>query len=802
MAEESVLLERRALALFEELLDLPEEDRLAALDARAADDAELHQRVASLLGHATDELERLGGIPRLGAFLDESEDSTDNRPKPGTRIGGFELLRFLARGGMGWVYEARQLEPRRRVAVKLLRQGLDSSEARRRFRYESAVLAHLVHPSIAQVYEAGTHREETALGTSEVPFFALEFVEGARSITRYVREEELPREDVLRLFAEVCDAISFGHQKGVIHRDLKPDNVLVDLYGRPKVIDFGVARATDPDLDTSSVPTRAGQLIGTVQYMSPEQLEGNPGDVDTRSDVHALGVLLYELLCGRLPFDLEGCSLAAAARIIEETEPTRPRSVVPDLEPDLEAILLHALEKDRERRYASAHGLAKDLRRFLNHEPVQAAAPSRLRYLYLFARRNRVAALSAGLLAVVLVAATAISLLFATEASAALERSEVVESSLLDFSEELTGDFVERMWELGASVELRAELVRMATRRLDEVRAEAEDDPQVLASLAHSYLRLSTLSINPYVGHIGDVEGGRRSLERAETILAQLQRVAPDDDETLRLEALVLRQYASLPADPGGSPGSREKTRRSVEILEGLVARHPDDLQLRGELACALYEFAYDHHSDIDELFALLARCEEIFSELLEHDLPPRVAVSYRSNLASVFHTRGQTHSVMGNHAAALADARRAYEGFQEVQRANPTEGHQMSLLQTMHSLGIMLEREGLVEEALAMCQRAVDEVEALVQADPDNALVLEDAAGFQVWNGRFRWKHVDRMPTEQRRAEAGRALESIERGLHHLDELGPAGEPAWSESLRSLSRELIEQILARYPDL
>ena len=247
------------------------------------------------------------------------------------RIGHYHIKRVIASGGMGTVYEATQEKPRRTVALKLMRHGIASRSALRRFEYESQILARLRHPGIAQVYEAGTHRDDS--GT--VPFFAMEYIVGAKPITQYVKEKKLGARQRMELFAQVCDAIHHGHQKGIIHRDLKPSNILVDATGQVKIIDFGVARSTDSDLAVTTLQTDIGQLVGTLQYMSPEQCEADPHNIDTRSDVYALGVVFYELLCGRLPYNVTRMAMHEATRIIREQQPTRLTTIDKALKGDI-----------------------------------------------------------------------------------------------------------------------------------------------------------------------------------------------------------------------------------------------------------------------------------------------------------------------------------------------------------------------------------------------------------------------------------------------------------------------------------
>ncbi len=301
---------------------------------------------------------------------------------PGRRIGRYEIVRILATGGMGTVYEAVQEEPRRRVALKTLRVGFRTAEDRRRFQFEVEILGRLRHAGIAQIHEAGTHGEDGA----DTPYFAMELIEGARDVMTYVREEGLTLRQKLEVFLELCNAVQYGHQQGVVHRDLKPDNVLVDRAGRLAVIDFGVARATDSDV---ALTTQSGRIVGTVLYMSPEQLSGDPAAIDTRADVYALGALLYELTCGAPIFDLAQRSVPDMIRTAAEDTPRRLSQVDSSLAGDLEWIANKALERDKERRYGSVAELAAEVSRHLAHEPVLAGPPATTYRLGRFLRRNR-----------------------------------------------------------------------------------------------------------------------------------------------------------------------------------------------------------------------------------------------------------------------------------------------------------------------------------------------------------------------------------------------------------------------------
>jgi tetratricopeptide (TPR) repeat protein len=284
---------------------------------------------------------------------------------------------------MGSVYEALQDKPDRKVALKVIKSGVTSEEALHRFEQESHLLGRLHHPGIAQIFEAGT----ADTGEGPQPYFAMELIQGL-TLRRYAERSGLTIRQKLEIIAGVCDGVHHAHQKGIIHRDLKPGNILVDESGQPKILDFGVARATDSDLQ-ATMRTSAGQIIGTLPYMSPEQVCADPSDLDTRSDVYALGVILYELLSGKRPYEVERRTLPEAVRAIAEEEPTPLRIVDRTFRGDVETIVAKALAKERDRRYASAAELAADIRRHLDDEPIQARPASAAYQLSKFARRNK-----------------------------------------------------------------------------------------------------------------------------------------------------------------------------------------------------------------------------------------------------------------------------------------------------------------------------------------------------------------------------------------------------------------------------
>jgi serine/threonine protein kinase len=416
--------------LFADALALPVGERDAFVAALRARNPALAAQLGDLL-QAHDQ---------AGGFLDSAPGlpTPPSEPGPGDTIGPYRLIEKLGEGAVGIVWRASQQEPvRREVALKIIKAGMDTREVIARFEAERQALALMEHPHIAKVFDAGA----TATGR---PFFVMELVRGV-PLTTYCDAQRLPTAARLELFIKVCHAVQHAHQKGVIHRDLKPSNILVTSHDGvpvPKVIDFGIAKATSARLTDRTLFTAFTQFIGTPAYMSPEQAEFSGLDLDTRSDIYSLGVLLYELLTGCTPFDareLMRAGFEAMCRRIREEEPARPSArlttlagdalrtvagqrqieaprLIGQLRGELDWVVMRCLEKDRTRRYPTANGLAEDVRRYLQDEPVNAVAPSALYSLRKFARRHRTAFAAGLAIAFILLAATILSTALAVRA--------------------------------------------------------------------------------------------------------------------------------------------------------------------------------------------------------------------------------------------------------------------------------------------------------------------------------------------------------------------------------------------------
>jgi len=510
-------------AIFEAaLVCVTPEQRVAYLDRACAGQPELRRRVEALLAADSDASGFLENAPAPAPEAPPREpyaapgqpakagtpNSTVRINLPaeetlGAMIGRYKLLEKVGEGGFGAVYVAEQREPvKRRVALKIIKLGMDTRQVVARFEAERQALAMMDHPNIAKVLDAGA----TDMGR---PFFVMELVRGIK-FTDYCDQNKLSTEERLQLFVKVCQAIQHAHQKGIIHRDIKPSNILVTLHDGvpvPKVIDFGIAKATQGELTDKTVYTQLQQFIGTPAYMSPEQAEMSGLDVDTRSDIYSLGVLLYELLTGRTPFDqkqLMEAGLDAMRKMIREEEPMRPSTRISSLKGedrtttaarrhteapklihmlrgDLDWIVMKALEKDRTRRYETANGLAMDVQRYLSNEPIVARPPSRIYRFQKLARRNKLAFAAAAAIFFALLAGTTVSTWQAIRATRAQREAETMARFIReDLFNQSTPDE-------SAPEGVRnsmAEVLKRATDKLNQ-NAEILRQPKLEATLRH-----------------------------------------------------------------------------------------------------------------------------------------------------------------------------------------------------------------------------------------------------------------------------------------------------------------------------
>jgi non-specific serine/threonine protein kinase/serine/threonine-protein kinase len=502
----------------------------------------------------------------------------------GKIVGSVRITGVIADGGMGRVYEGVQDSPRRRVAVKVLRPDAVSPERLRRFAFEAEILGRLKHPGIAQIYTAGTH----AIGGVERPYFVMERVDDARPITAFVRERGLGPRESLMLFLQVCEAVGHGHSRGVIHRDIKPANLLVDGSGSPKVIDYGVARATEEDVAEASQVTGLGDLVGTVAYMSPEQFAARPDDIDVRTDVYSLGVVLHEMLSGRHPFDLRGLPVYEAARVVRESSPPALVDRCPAAGRDVSCIVAKCLEKEPGRRYGSAGELAEDIRRQLEGEPILAVPPTLLDTARRFVSRHRAVTAAAAVAACAIVAALVGISMLAIEASRQAEearrgraRADAVLAFLVDAlrSPDPTRD--------GRKVTVAETLTRAADVLRGDGHAgitDPETRSRILSAVGATLRQLgmpreSARALEEAVqatgpeatpGMVASFAGSLQAsgeLERSAAVYADVLASARSQDDPLFL-AQTLRGIASVENQLGRYDESRAHITEAIEVLD------------------------------------------------------------------------------------------------------------------------------------------------------------------------------------------------------------------------------------------
>ncbi len=578
---------QREVALFQAASQLTGGARATFLDGACHGDPSLRQRLESLLAAHEASAGVLGDEPVrevLAPPLDMPKGLADEAI--GATLGRYKLREKIGEGGCGTVYVAEQTEPvRRKVAIKVIKLGMDTREVIARFEAERQALAMMDHPNIAKVFDAGT----TELGC---PYFVMELVRGIK-ITEYCDQANLNTKERLGLFIKVCQAIQHAHQKGIIHRDIKPSNILVTLHDGvpvPKVIDFGIAKATEGRLVDATVYTQLHQFIGTPAYMSPEQAEMSGLDVDTRSDIYSLGVLLYQLLTSKTPFDgkeLLSMGLDAMRKTIREKEPVRPSTRVATLlgedltttakrraidapklihllKGDLDWIVMKCLEKDRARRYETANGLAADLKRHLNNELVTARPPGSLYRLQKMVRRNRAASLAvAGILAALAIG-VGLAMAALVQKNAAMVREGAAKQRELDqsvradtvttFIDALLSDVLPVMVRQGNARGAR-ELINTADRLATSSLSNA---PAAEIDLRY---RLSVI-LNT------DFNDFQAALRQAETIPGLLSRVSDDQLKRPR-EAIRIRTSAARLWAADGQSQAAEKAMRELDALFG-----------------------------------------------------------------------------------------------------------------------------------------------------------------------------------------------------------------------------------------
>ena len=615
------------------------------------------------------------------------------------RLGEFRLLSLIGQGGMGSVYLAEQDNPARKVALKLMRLGAENAEAVARFRREGATLARLDHPGIAKIYAAGV--AETSLGS--LPYFAMELVQGV-SLLRHAQASELDQQARLRLMVSVCAAVQHAHQRGVVHRDLKPANILVDAQGHPRVLDFGIARLMD-EAEGDTRLTRMGELVGTLPYMSPEQLQGEPESVDTRTDVYALGVVLYELLSGRLPreFDantsiVQAISKSASLRQIPLSQAS------PECRGELETIVMKALAEDPAQRYGSASELGADIERFLRHEPVLARAPSAWYVAGKFARRHRALVAASLVTVLALIGSTAFALNAAwkeREARQAAERSAAISQSVQGFMDDM---FQAAMPEsaLGREVSVR-EVVDQASLLLQN---SPPRDPMVAGESA---LALANVNLA-----LGRYDQAGQLVARAKAVLARVG----DEARTTRIDAALLDLRVRA------ARGDDDKVEADAQALLADTNRQLGPADPHSFEASNLLGEVLMRKSKFEPANVQFHRVLDTPMEVLPADSPARETAL--ANLAVSLRGSGD-----------LKGAAKVLTSLEKDLSARRGAEHPATL-SVVNNLAIALQNTGDTEQALALYDRAFAGRSRVLGPDhPETLNVLQNRATLLIQAGK-----------------------------------------------------------------
>ena len=560
--------------------------------------------------------------------------------KPGDKIGRYKLLEQIGEGGFGVVYVAEQEVPvRRRVALKVIKMGMDTREVIGRFEAERQALALMDHPNIAKVLDAGA----TETGR---PYFVMELVKGER-ITEYCDKHNLSTRERLDLFTQICHAIQHAHQKGIIHRDIKPSNILVTLHDSmavPKVIDFGIAKATEHRLTDKTVYTALEQMIGTPAYMSPEQAEMTGLDIDTRSDIYSLGVLLYELLTGKTPFDghdLVASGMEAMRKTIREKEPVRPSTrlatlvgeeltttarrrqtdppkLIHSVRGDLDWIVMKCLEKDRSRRYATVNGVAADIKRHLANDPIVARPPSQLYRFQKMVSRHKLAVLATAIIILALalgVIGTTLGFLRAEKHRQLAEAAQRQARENFDQARAAVGDVLavadEDLYDLPGLQPLRVKLLHAAIDRYQPFLKQASTDPALRAELGRLYLRYGFFSREIGADFTNIVTPAYKS---ALAIQQQLVSEQPGN-QSFRADLGWTIVYSKLWHDVSEAKIYQPQ---AIAIFEGLARENPDDPFARLGLAWALGLNHGMADVDVSEKAAKSERRRELLEQLVQ----------------------------------------------------------------------------------------------------------------------------------------------------------------------------------------
>ena len=780
--------------ILENVLELEPAARRSYLVETCGDDGDLLREVEVLLDFDDPDADLLEQTAYAAVFVENS------RSLVGEQIDKYKLIDELGVGGMGSVYLAERIDGAfdQRVALKLIKRGMDSEAILRRFFTERQILASLQHPNIAHLIDGGTTNEG-------LPFFVMEFVEGV-SIMEYANRENLDLDDRLKLFCEVCSAVTFAHQSLIIHRDLKPSNILVTDGGAPKLLDFGIAKLLRSE--TGNAATATQNFIFTPEYASPEQVRGEK--LTTATDIYSLGVILYELLTDDRPYETDSKNISEIIQAVCEKEPERPSSVVSrslttgrnktseNSEPktkdegqrtkpqalrgDLDNIILKSLRKEPERRYLSVEQFSEDIRRYLKGLPVTASKDTWSYRSSKFVRRNRIGVVAATLILVTLLGGLAATLYQANKAQQRFNDVRQIANSFLF-------EFHDAIENLPGSTPARELVVKRAIEYLDILAAESGDDAAIQRELATAYEKIGKIQGNSYYSNLGDTDGAVKSYNQSLGIRRRLADVDPNNRELQHELASSHEGVGDMQYTLNDLTGGLRSYESAVAIRETISAAEPNNLEYRYALANVLgkrgdisgmegFPNLGDTAGALDSYRRVVALFEELVKAEPENE-------KYKLGFATMLQLSGMLLTTTGDAKAAIGNGQKSIAIFESLIAADPTNAKYVTgLMMGLITMRFPLLEEGRSAEAIENARRVIRTVEKQAAEDPKNAQLRRSlSVSYNSLGTSF-----------LRSGDAKGALESYRRSLAITEER-LAADPSSAENRRDVS--LTKQFLA-----
>jgi len=729
--------------ILESALELDAARRPEFLDSACADlslRSEVESLIASHEQAGTDVLN-----PASSPTLKPEE--TRFRLPPGKRVGAYEILEEIAVGGMGAVYRAIRADGqyKQQVALKIVRSELGAEFTTGRFKNERQILASLNHPNIAKILDGGATPDG-------VPYFVMELVEGRR-LDEYCDVRKLATTERLNLFLQICAAVQYAHQHLIIHRDIKPGNILVNAEGVPKLLDFGIAKILESS-EASNLPERTISLVRllTPEYASPEQIKGEP--ITTASDVYSLGVVLYELLTGRAPYNVPTHTPHELSRAVCETEPEKPSMAVlrkqlpakegerrlsadssltatregsPEklnkrLSGDLDNIVLMALRKEPQRRYSSVEQFAQDIRRHLDHLPVIARQDTFGYRASKFITRHKVGVAAAVLVTLALLSATGITIRQARIARAERARAERRFNDVRKLANSLIFEVHDSIQELPGATAARKLIIQRAQEYLDGLAQESQSDPALLRELAAAYVRLANVQGHPRDANLGDTPKALQNGRKAVELLEAAQSLNPSNRDVRRELAESNINLSYIQTGVGDASGRNRSLDKAVQSLEELAASNPEDLKVESDLgdAYSAIGFRFNDENNLAQGLTYHQKALAVYQRLAKSD--PRNDV-YQTDL-SFSHKRVASVLIVQNQLQPAFEHEQAALAIDEAQLAlHPDNARtRYNITLAYGDTGFILRRQGDFDGALNYYRKSLAIRAALVAADPQDA--------------------------------------------------------------------------------